>query len=232
MRFDRGHFVSAVLGGLVVAVIMAAMPAVAGNGDNLRLGRKNYATQVTLIKGKGGVLIRNTTPAGEPAAWFEVKSGPPFAVNSTSRVDNLNADLLDGRSANSLTRATWCTSVDAADGVDYGCTMTITAPVAGYLLMSGSVDFWTSTPGGDLLSCMFKEGVTEVPGSRRDIDIQMPGNQESDCATDAAVYVTPGEHSITFATQSVGANTNLGSVGAYILYVPFNGAGALPKASP
>jgi len=226
MRLNGGNFISAVIGGLVVAVLMTAMPAAANNGDNLVLGEKNTARKVTKVTTKGGFVLR-TTRAATPAATFEVVSGPPFAVDSTTMVDGLNADLLDGRHANSLSRAAWCFTDNAPDGTDYSCSLSITAPLPGVLLMSGSVDFWSSTPGGDLLSCMFKEGGGEIPGSRRDIDLQNPGNQESDCATDAALEVSAGLIEITFETSSVSVNTNLGDVGAYVLYVPFNGSGAM-----
>jgi len=95
---NRGHFFSALLGALVAVVVMAALPAVAGNGDNLVLGEKNTARRTTKVTTKGGVLLRNTR-ADTPAASFEVVSGAPIAVNSSSLVSNLNADLLDGRDA-------------------------------------------------------------------------------------------------------------------------------------
>jgi len=95
--FNRGHFFSALLGALVAVVVMAALPAVAGNGDNLVLGEKNTAKTVTRLNTRGGLRIDNFK-AGNPALILNVAdvNTPPMLVNSTERVLNLNADLLDG----------------------------------------------------------------------------------------------------------------------------------------
>ncbi|MCJ7725801.1 MAG: pentapeptide repeat-containing protein [Acidimicrobiia bacterium] len=90
----------ALIAGLIVgSMLTLSFTAGAANGNDMRAGRKNYAGSLTTIKGKGGLLLWNTTPAGEPAAWFRVTSGPPFAVNSTGLVKDLNADMVDGKDA-------------------------------------------------------------------------------------------------------------------------------------
>lgn len=76
--------------GLVVGLASAALGA---NGKPLILGKAaNTATRVTgLVKVGAG-----------PALRLNVDSGPPLSVNSTDQVLNLNADLVDGRSASSF----------------------------------------------------------------------------------------------------------------------------------
>ena len=223
MTSKRSHVFSAIGGALIAVLVLAMLPATAANGDPLKLGEKNTAKRITKVNTKNGVVF-STTKAFTPAATFQVQSGAPIAVNSAGWVMNFNADYVDGFEANQLVRAGWCGSGDATDGVEYSCSIEISAPTSGVLLMSGSIDFWLGSAGADLLSCMFKNGSSEIATTRRDIDIQHPGNQESDCATDGALVVGPGDYTINFVTESVNS-ANLGDVGAYVLFVPFDGAG-------
>src|SRR5215207_3151162 len=75
-----------------LAVILAllfgvASMAFARDGQSFILGQRNVAQSLsTLVK----------TGAG-PALSLQVGSGAPLAVNSGTRVANLNADLVDGK---------------------------------------------------------------------------------------------------------------------------------------
>jgi len=94
--FNRGHFFSALIGGLVAVIVMAALPAGAGNGDNLVMGRRNFALKPTKLTAKGGLVLKSGK-VGRPPLTLEAQPGtPPMLVNSTTLVDNFNADLLDG----------------------------------------------------------------------------------------------------------------------------------------
>jgi hypothetical protein len=93
----------AVILALVVGVASAAFGA---NGDAWRLGRSNVATAITKLGGQLGVngpmvrLTNNNAGTDDTALTLQVQSGePPMRVNSTTRVDSLNADLLDGQDA-------------------------------------------------------------------------------------------------------------------------------------
>ncbi len=227
MGFNRGNFFSALAGLIVGVMVVAVLPAGADDGDNLVLGANNTATQITKVTDRGGVLFR-TTRIDTPAARFKVRSGPPIAVNSNVRVPALNADLLDGRHANTLSRAEYCADDDPADGTDYSCSMVITAPKRGLLLMSGSLDLWRTAAGGDLLHCRFTLDGNEVPGSERAMDLRVPENMEANCATDAGVEVDAGSHTVTLEMVSVAPDTRIAYVGAYVIYVPFDGQGNMP----
>jgi hypothetical protein len=96
--FNRGHFFSALVGVMVGVMLVAVLPAAADDGDNLILGETNTATSPTKVWARRGVLFR-ASKVDTPAATFLVRSGPPFAVESTGLVDNLNADYLDGNNA-------------------------------------------------------------------------------------------------------------------------------------
>lgn len=79
-----GRTASAVFG--LALVLGIATMALGANGDFFKVGRSNLASAVsTLTKSGTG-----------PALSLRVDSGAPLAVNSGTRVANLNADKLDG----------------------------------------------------------------------------------------------------------------------------------------
>lgn len=76
---------------------------IAATGGSFILGRVNTANKTSALRAspsQGAALsVRNTT-SGLPAAVFKVTAGaPPFAVNSSAEVPNLNAGELDGFTA-------------------------------------------------------------------------------------------------------------------------------------
>ena len=93
---------------VMVALTLATVtPAVAANGGSFLLGKANVATAVTLLKGTvaGPALqvYNPSTSASATAALFQVASGqPPFKVNSSTKVANLNADQLDGQDSSAF----------------------------------------------------------------------------------------------------------------------------------
>jgi hypothetical protein len=73
---------------ILALVLGLASTAFGSNGMAFLLGRSNLATGVrTLVKQGPG-----------PALSLQVDSGPPMAVDSSTRVTDLNADRLDGKS--------------------------------------------------------------------------------------------------------------------------------------
>lgn len=83
MPFSKTSFAM----GAVVALVLGSGTAYAANGGNFLLGKTNYAGQATVLKNANGTALVLNSKAGTP----------PLAVNSTTRVRRLNADLLDGR---------------------------------------------------------------------------------------------------------------------------------------
>ena len=88
---------------LVAVVLGAASTALAANGQSWILGQNNVATAITKLGGALGVngptvqLTNNNADANDTALSLNVEAGePPMAVNSSTRVTNLNADKLDG----------------------------------------------------------------------------------------------------------------------------------------
>jgi hypothetical protein len=104
MRSDnRANFTAALVGGLVVALLLAVLPASAGDGDGMILGTKNHARRVTKLIGKNGLEIRASKNI--PMRLFSPDGVPPLQVNQQVLVDNLNADLVDGLDAEAFASA-------------------------------------------------------------------------------------------------------------------------------
>ena len=84
---------------LVVGVGTMALAAVPG--DPFKLGRTNTIDNMsTLIGSASGTLLRINNNGGGPALDLRVEEGAsPMNVNSAARVDELNADQLDGNGA-------------------------------------------------------------------------------------------------------------------------------------
>ncbi len=92
-----------------LAVILAllfgvASMAFAANGDAWLLGRSNVATAMTSLGGQLGVngpmvrIANNNAGANDTALDLRVQAGEaPMTVNRSTKVTNLNADLLDGK---------------------------------------------------------------------------------------------------------------------------------------
>jgi hypothetical protein len=95
---------------VVVAVVFVAAPtALAANGKPWLLGKNNSATKTTALGGTAGVngptvrLINNNANPDATALELRVEPGlAPMIVDSSTQVENLNADLVDGRSASSF----------------------------------------------------------------------------------------------------------------------------------
>jgi len=86
-----GRTASMVFGlAVVLALVLGvASMALGANGDFLKVGKANFASAVSTLTKSG---------AG-PALSLKVGHGKPLAVNSSTKVDNLNADELYGQSS-------------------------------------------------------------------------------------------------------------------------------------
>jgi hypothetical protein len=91
---------------ILALVLGAASAAFGANGDFFKVGRDNFASAVSVLDKSG---------AG-PALRLLVDSGPPLAVNSSSKVSRLNADKLDGLDASQLGGLSGVTQVEQQGG--------------------------------------------------------------------------------------------------------------------
>jgi hypothetical protein len=104
-----GRTASMVFGlALVMALIFGAVSVgLAANGNPFILGKGNAATLLTKLTGNvnGATMqvVNSNAGADDTALNLSVQAGEaPMRVNSTNQVLNLNADLVDGRSASSF----------------------------------------------------------------------------------------------------------------------------------
>ena len=96
----RSHLPLAV--SLLALAVALSGTAIAATGGNFILGQSNKADQTTSLStsiGGRSLRITNTSSeAGATALGLSVAPGkPPMTVSSSTRVKNLNADLLDGK---------------------------------------------------------------------------------------------------------------------------------------
>lgn len=242
MRINRGSFFSALAGATIAIVVMAVLPAVAADDDPVLMGQKNTSKTVTRLNTKGGLRIDNFK-IGNPALILNVAdtSLPPMQVNANGRIDNLNADMVDGSQANELIRAAFVDTQDVNEGTVFSggsaanvLTTSITAPKRGLLMITAGMNGNTGT--WDTWLCILGVDGDYVDGTRRDIVNHDAGGDhtaanESDCATNGVIAVEPGVHSVWLSVQDWNfVNLQQGSL--MVLYVPFDGTGAVPVPAP
>jgi hypothetical protein len=92
-----------VVGAITAMACLTATSALAGSGAGavFNLGRTNTVNVSSTLKGSAkGAMLAVTNSKGGPALSLQVPKGKaPLTVNSSSRVEHLNASLLDGRDA-------------------------------------------------------------------------------------------------------------------------------------
>jgi len=236
---DWSMFRIALAGGLVGAMLMAMLPAIAATGDNMIIGRRNGAGSPTkLVSGNAITTMRITNGGMAPALDLRTNPGvPPMAVDRAAWVQNLNADLLDGRQANELVRAAFASSANLNEATIFGTgtaadllTLQITAPHKGILLISGGVDTGVGSGGYDEFTCLLEVDNVTVTGTRRvTIDSELSGNDngEEDCSPTGGRVVNAGNHRVDLRmTGWDGVEVFDASLTA--LFVPFTGTGGTP----
>jgi hypothetical protein len=92
---------------LSIILVLSGGTAVAVTGGNFLLGKANSASSKTSLSApvanKALQITNSSTDVGATALGLTTASGhPPFVVNSDAKVQNLNADKLDGQNATAL----------------------------------------------------------------------------------------------------------------------------------
>lgn len=147
LRIGRATALALGVAVMLALVVGAASTAFGANGDAWRLGQGNIATKITALGGSLGVngpmlrLINNNAGADDTALELRVQPGEaPMTVNSATRVNNLNADSLDGRDSsqflnNDIYRRE--SAVDAGTVLGDGTFVKAQACDAGDVILSG-----------------------------------------------------------------------------------------------
>lgn len=117
MTQTRATFLSALAGVLAGALLIGAGPTFAAAvGDALHLGQSNAVSEQTALKSPANhVLALENTGSGRGLRITTPKGQPPLTVNRAARVENLDADMLDGYHASSLARLASKTTTSETD---------------------------------------------------------------------------------------------------------------------
>lgn len=140
--------------GAVAALVLGSGSAYAATGGNFILGKSNSAGATTTLSNANGTALSLNSKSGTA----------PLKVNRTTKVTNLNADLLDGRDSTYFARSAGDVGTYEGDGyyVDYnddGTPDWVEAQAycpTGYRLTGGGGEDRTS--GGSLWSSIPWDG--------------------------------------------------------------------------
>jgi hypothetical protein len=221
-RTPRREIVGAgLIGALLVVLLAGIVPAGAAAGDNLILGSFNTAgtskTTVWANTNNWAVRIKQAR-ADQAALKLETNGGPPLIVNSSARVTNFNADLLDGLTAAHLIRAGYDADENADDTNGVKASVRIGVPQPGLLLISGHI---SATGTGDTYVCHLDVDDVTVPGGS--LGTTTPG----DCALTGATAVDVGWYDVEL--KITGRDTaGFGATAMWVVYVPFDQTGNPP----
>jgi hypothetical protein len=211
--FSRRKFtVLAVAAALTLGTASAAL-AGSGVGGVFNLGKTNTVNAITTLVGSvSGPSLRidnNSTNSAATALDLQVEPGKtPMKVNSPTKVANLNADRLDDKSAEDLSRVavmnTAATTEIPADGtpVTYGGELSITAPAAGFVRINGNV---TVLDSGCSVGCEFQAYARHINSGAHSI----PQEDEAytgrgNAGLDAVFPVNAGENTFDIRLQRIG----------------------------
>jgi hypothetical protein len=238
-------------GAVLAAVVLFGGAAIAGTGVGavFNLGQTNTVNAQSVLTGSsnaGLFKVANTgTGTGSVALNLQVPSGrAPFVTNGTGKVNNLQADTVDGQSANELTRVA---GQDAdilpfnEDGRSPLLTLTVTAPKPGFVVLSGNALPYYSSGGCALclVHLRFHDVEANTDTVATAIDVPPTGTfKYAPLAITVTVPVAAGTH--TF--QLVGSWWDGGGAGtapdffyeksATALYVRYNGVGTATLTKP
>jgi hypothetical protein len=236
-RDKRVHIRSAFIGGLVAALTVMALPAVAAEvAAALQLGQSNTAHARTTLTGSvrsANLLIVNTHPGGSPLSLVSRPGEPPLKVNRVAKVRNLNADRVDGLSAHQLVRVAHAATNNVDEAIFGGgsdadvLTVTVKAPRTGFLVIGAAIDAFGNA--FDDFGCRLAVDDTFVAGTLMGTRVHSAGgdhtiNSEENCSPTGVQPVTAGTHTVDL--QILGRDTVLFSrASLWAMYVPFDGEG-------
>jgi hypothetical protein len=179
-----GKLLSVVTGAATVLAIVVGYDAAsyAATGDSLILGSANKAKKTTKLtmKGRG------------PALSVKTKAGyPPFAVSSSTKVENLNADTVDGVDSSALMNATTRRYVYSSQVAQPASSYLVDRLAPGSYVVSFNTNLTPSlgTPGSPSnVQCVLEAGGTTYGGA---MDVYIGGFSALLSATDVITTAAP-----------------------------------------
>jgi len=150
-----------------------------------------------------------------------------------------DSDAVDGYSADGLVRVAFDASFNLPDGdavpftsgtVGAGDVLSasITAPTAGWLVITGAVDAFNDTIFNSY-DCRLRVDGSFVKGTTMESRLDGAGftNEEEDCTTHGVAEVAAGAHTVTYRLEYVATTTDFGGGSLSAMFVPFDGTGAI-----
>jgi hypothetical protein len=222
----RGTSVIMGLAVMLALVVGVASTALAGTGVGaaFNLGQLNTVNAISKLVGSvAGPSLQidnNSTGAEATALDLQVESGKALMkVNSGTKVANLNADKLDGKSADQLIRAAFAQNAPRRIEQDTALDTSINAPAAGFLLINATTTV-TQNDGSNVIGFITVDDNFDDPSLK---DISIEGSDLF--ATETLVPVAAGEHTVSFKAVTNRADTAYEGTTLSALFVPFGANG-------
>jgi hypothetical protein len=210
----------------------------AGSGLGLAGSTFSLAPPIALSATTADPVFQSTNDGTGPAAAFTA-AGAPFTVNSSAKVDHLNADQLDGRSASEFGRTAVAAVIsynhDANDGAFTDrAKIDIDAPSDGLMLVTGSTSIDTLVGGATscnpcLGAIRLRDKINDATGSEQ---VATFGNGSTEVSTQLATSwvfpVTAGRRTFTLDAVTTGAAADqifVDNPTLTALFVPFGPSG-------
>ncbi len=216
---------------MLALVFGMATTALAGTGVGARfdLGKANTVNQISKLVGSvaGPSLQIDNNSDGVSATALDLQVEPgksPMKVNSVTKVADLNADKLDGKSANQLTRITFAQNAPRRIERDTTLEASITAPTAGFLLINATTA--VTQNDNNVIGFISVDGNFDDPSLK---DISVEGSEIF--ATETVVPVEAGEHTVSFKAFTSRDDTAYEGTTLSALFVPFGADGTQPVSS-
>jgi hypothetical protein len=151
------------------------------------------------------------------------------AVGQARAKPGLDADSVDGFSAESLVRSAFAsTDGPALDGVaGAAATTNIQAPTNGFLFINAGADGLTNT-SSDFVRCDFEVNDAMVPGSEREIRLDGNENPNAPCQSQGVATVSAGSYKVDFEIRSVAPESTFDEATLQVIFIPFGAGGAQP----
>ncbi len=228
----------AIMLALVFGVATTAL-AGTGIGATFNLGQANTVNAISKLVGSvAGPSLQidnNSTNANATALDLQVEAGKaPMKVSATAgKATNLNADKVDGKDANQLVRVASFGGQSPLNGPIGTVATTINAPAPGFLVIAASSDLRNGFES-DIAHCFIEVNNEPTDGSDRFMELnaqQGNVNRDEDCSTNTVEPVAAGTHTVELVGGGNASATNWGDTSLWAIYVPFDGAGAVPSSA-
>lgn len=227
--------------GATIALVAIPIAALAGNVFNDVADDHTHIEGITWVK-DSGVSVGcdnngnycpddNVTRAQMGTFMYRLSGNDPATAPSVAAASAENADKLDGRHANELTRVAYdqesYSTLDGANGTfGVGLSATMEAPGKGFLIISASANIESGVT--DTVVCGIEVNQAQVVPSTRIIEVG--ANWRGICATDA-VYKAYGAGTfvVDLFFSNLDPTTTVNASALTVLYVPFDGQGGQPS---